>query len=463
MYDHVGGGFHRYSTDSRWLVPHFEKMLYDNALLTVAYLEAYQVTGREDFAGVARDILRYVGREMTAPDGGFYSATDADSEGEEGKFFVWTPAELLETLGPEPARMVAAYYGVTETGNFEGANILHVSRPLEAVAADLRIEPAELRAVLADAREQLYRARAQRIPPLTDRKILVAWNGLMISAFARAALTLPGNHPDTQEGGTSGGQDYVVAATRAAELILSTMRAGERLRHSAFQGEVTGEGFLDDYAFLAAGLLDLYEVTRDQRWLEEAIALHRVLERHFWDPKGGGYFMTADDAERLLAREKPVYDGAEPSGNSVALLNVLRLHELTTDDHYRALADAGLRALGRAITHMPEGVPKLLTALDFRLDRAKAIVIITPDDGTGAHQLLATLGKTFVPNHVLSVVSAGSNQKRLSALVPLVTDKTAPNGRATAYVCENRVCALPTSAPEVFARQLNTRVALPAS
>jgi len=247
IYDHVGGGFHRYATDRAWLVPHFEKMLYDNALIAVAYLEAYQVTRRENFAAVVRDVLRYVQREMTAPEGGFYSATDADSEGEEGRFFVWTPAELADVLGPERARIVAAYYDVTDAGNFEGASILHVPRPATAVAATLGISADRVLSTVEGARDDLYRARAQRVPPLTDRKIQASWNGLMISAFARAAQILPAlsGLPDLH----AEREAYVGAAVRAAEFILSHMRIQGRLRHGWFEGRPTAEGFLDDYAF----------------------------------------------------------------------------------------------------------------------------------------------------------------------------------------------------------------------
>jgi uncharacterized protein YyaL (SSP411 family) len=455
MYDQIGGGFHRYSTDRTWLVPHFEKMLYDNALLTVAYLEGHQATGREDFADVARDILRYVRREMIAPEGGFHSATDADSEGEEGTFFVWTPAQLEAVLGLDRAPVLAAYYGVTEQGNFEGASILHRPRPHEEVAGEFGLEPARLLHLVATAREELYRERARREPPLTDRKILVSWNGLMISAYARAAVMLPDARANERE--------YLGIAIRAAEFILSTMRVGPRLRRSAFRGQVSGDGLLDDYAFFAAGLLDLYEATGDPRWLEEAIALHRVLEEHFWDAGQGAYFSTPNDGEVLLAREKPDYDGAEPSGNSVAVLNLLRLHELTTDDRYREMAVSAFRALGSTLSRAPTSAPKLLSALDFYSDTAKAIVIVRPDSETGADALLDTLGQRFVPNHVLAVVSTGDHQRRVRTIVPLVGDKTAQNGRATAYVCENRVCALPTSDPKVFARQLATHAPLPAS
>jgi len=455
IYDHVGGGFHRYATDRAWLVPHFEKMLYDNALITVAYLEAYQTTGREDFAAVARDILRYVRREMTAPEGGFYSATDADSEGEEGRFFVWTPAELADALGPERARIVAAYYDVTDAGNFEGASILHVPQPPTAVAATLGMSVDDLLSTVRGARDDLYRARARRVPPLTDRKIQASWNGLMISAFARAAQILDGPADEREA--------HVAAATGAAEFILSHMRVDGRLRHGWFQGRPTAEGFLDDYAFVGAGCLDLFEATGDPRWLDEAIELHQTLEEHHWDRQDGAYFTTASDAEPLLAREKPDYDGAEPSGNSVALLNVLRLHELTTNDHYRRLAEDGLRALGGSVAAAPVAVPKLLAALDFQLDRPKTVVVVEPEDGAGADAILRVLARTFVPNRALAIVPTGTAQRRLAAVVPLVSDKIVQGGRATAYVCENRVCAVPTSDPEVLARQLSSTLPLPQS
>jgi hypothetical protein len=461
IYDHVGGGFHRYATDRAWLVPHFEKMLYDNALIAVAYLEAYQVTGRADFAAVARDILRYVQREMTDPGGAFYSATDADSEGEEGRFFVWTPAALAEVLGPERARIVAAYYDVTEAGNFEGASILHVPRPAADAAAALGVSVEEVVATVRGARDDLYRARARRVPPLTDRKIQASWNGLMISAFARAAQILP-TAPDALAPSEER-KAYAGAAVRAAEFVLSHMRIRGRLRHGWFEGRPTAEGFLDDYAFLAAGCLDLFEATGDSRWLEEAIALHEVLEEYHWDHADGAYFTTASDGEALLAREKPDYDGAEPSGNSVALLNLLRLHELTTDDRYRQRAETGLRALAGSLGGAPLAVPKLLGALDFQLDRSKTVVVIAPEDGTGTAALEAAIARTFVPNRALAIVPAGAAQRRLAPLVPLVADKRAQGGRATAYVCENRVCAVPTSDPEVLAGQLSSTLPLPQS
>jgi uncharacterized protein YyaL (SSP411 family) len=448
IHDHVGGGFHRYSTDRRWLVPHFEKMLYDNALLTIAYLEAHQATGRADFADVVRSTLAYVEREMTDPAGGFYAATDADSEGEEGTFFVWTPAQIRAVLPPEQAELAIAYFAVTEQGNFEGRNILHTPEPLAAVAARLGRPLDEAQRQLGAARTALRTARAGRVPPHTDRKVIAAWNGLMISAFAQAARDLDEPH-------------FAAVASRAADGVLGRLGTGNRLRRHALDERATGSGFLDDYAFLIAGLLDLYEATFETRWLERAIVLQGTLDAHFADDREGGYFATPDDHEVLLAREKPDYDGAEPSGNAVALQNLLRLHSLTTDDAYRARGDALLRAFGRGLERQPSAMARLLVGLDYRLDRAKEIIIVTPEARDAAAPLLQQLRKTFVPNHVLVVVPVGDAQRTLAGRIPLVADKIVTNGKPTAYVCEERVCELPTTDPAVFARQIARAEPLP--
>ncbi|HEV2064188.1 MAG TPA: thioredoxin domain-containing protein, partial [Thermoanaerobaculia bacterium] len=338
MHDQIGGGFHRYSTDAEWLVPHFEKMLYDNALLAMDYLEAYQVTGEKRYAEVARRILRYVERDMTSPEGAFYSATDADSPAasgkrEEGLFFTWTPKEIEAALGSERARIVEAWFGVTPRGNFEGRNILHTPKPLEDAAKRLDLAPERVRVAIDESREILYAARAKRAPPLRDEKILTAWNGLMISAHARAALVL-------------GEPRYARTAAKAAGFILGKLLTGGRLSRSFKDGHTRHDGYLEDYAFFIAGLLDLFEATGDVRFLREALTLDRVLEARYEDKANGGFFLTSDDHERLLAREKPAYDGAEPSGNSVQILNLLRLHEFTTNDAYRQRADRALAAFG---------------------------------------------------------------------------------------------------------------------
>src|SRR3989441_2686345 len=439
MYDHVGGGFHRYSTDAQWLVPHFEKMLYDNALLTLAYLEGYQVTKREDFAQVAREILRYVERDMTAPEGAFYSATDADSlapDGHraEGWFFTWTPAEIETVLGRERARIVAAYYAVTKEGNFEGRNILHTPQPLTKVAEDLQLPPEKVRAVVEESKDLLYNARAKRPPPLRDEKLLTAWNGLMIAAHAQAALVL-------------GDPGYADRAARAADFVLTKVRKDGRLLRSYTGGQAQHDGYLDDYAFLIAGLLDLYEATGNPRWLKEAVALDKVLEDHYEDKQAGGFFMTSNDHEALLAREKPSYDGAEPSGNSVQALNLLRLHEFTTEDRYRVRAAKALQAFSAILQRAPAAVSELLLAVDYHLDTPKEIVIVTPKSRADAAPFLAQLGTTFLPNRILAVVAEGEDLAAQAKLVPLVESKVAQGGKATAYVCENKECALPTADP----------------
>lgn len=448
MYDHVGGGFHRYSTDAQWLVPHFEKMLYDNALLTMAYLEAYQVTGRKDLAHVAREILRYVERDMTSPEEAFYSATDADSlnprgHREEGWFFTWTPAEIKEVLGKERARIVIAYYTATPKGNFEGRNILHTPKSLAQVAADLKLRPEHVRAVIEESKEILYQARAKRPPPLRDEKILTAWNGLMISAYAQAALVLGDAH-------------YANRAAQAADFVVTKMRNKEgRLLRSYKDGHARHNGYLDDYAFLIAGLLDLYEATSNPHWLKEAIALDKVLEDHYEDKQAGGFFMTSNDHEELLAREKPSYDRAEPSGNSVQALNLLRLYEFTTEDHYQVRAGRTLQAFGDILKRAPAALSELLLAVDYHLDTPKEIVIITPKSRAEAEPFLTQLRTTFLPNRIVAIAAEGEELVAQARLVPLVENKIAQGGKATAYVCEQRVCELPTTNPAVFAQQIS--------
>ena len=443
IYDHVGGGFHRYATDAEWQVPHFEKMLYDNALLVTNYLEAYQVTGRDDFARIAREILRYVERDMTSPEGAFYSATDADSpnpegEREEGWFFTWTPDEIDSVLGDEQAQIIKRHYGVTAEGNFEGRNILHAAPGPSRVSEKLQA-----------AREQLYAARLERPPPLRDEKILTAWNGLMISAHAFAALVL-------------GQDEYARRGERAADFLLTKLRRDGRLFRRYMGGESRHDGYLDDYAFLIAGLLDLYEATGNLRWLREAIALDRVLEEGYEDHENGGFFMTSDDHEELLAREKPNYDGAEPSGNSIAVLNLIRLHEFTTNDTYRQRAEKALQAFQPILESRPAALSEMLLALEFHLDTPKEIVIVTKGSRGEADPFLAELRKILLPNRVLAIVTEGDELSAHAQIIPLLDQKRAINGKPTAYVCEQRICELPTSDPAVFAKQLRKTQPLPA-
>ena len=443
IYDQVGGGFHRYATDQQWRVPHFEKMLYDNALLAVAYLEGYQITAREDFARVAREILEYLDREMSAPGGGFYSATDADSGSEEGKFFTWTLPELARLLSQQQLRLVQSHYGVTVRGNFEGTNILHMARPLEAVAKEMGLTLEQARRERREARAILSRARQQRHALHTDTKVLVAWNGLVISAFAKGAHIL--NVPA-----------YATRAKRAATFLLTQLKRDGRLRRSVLGTRVGGEAYLNDYAGLIAGLLDLYEVTFELRWLQEAIALQAIQDSHFWDDKNGGYFLTANDAEPLLAREKPAYDGAEPSGNAVAAHNLLRLAEWTLNTGYRQRAQRCLRAFASELKQRPTGMPRLLSALDFFLDRPKEIAIVKASTDDTVEPFLEQLRRHFLPNRVLTIVTQGDELVTHQRVVPWLEAKRALKGKVTAYVCEQHVCSLPTSDPGIFAKQLAT-------
>jgi len=449
MHDQIGGGFHRYSTDAQWLVPHFEKMLYDNALLAMTYLEAWQVTGNPEFKRVTEDILRYVKRDMTSGGGAFYSATDADSptpggHREEGWFFTWTPAEIDQTLDQPEAQLVKAYYQVTEKGNFEGRTILHTPESLTVALKHLNLSEDRARSMLATAREALYQARLQRPAPFRDEKILTAWNGLMISAFAKAGFAL-------------GDDDYTQAAKTAANFILEKLYRDGRLYRSYKDGKAHHNAYLDDYAFLTTALLDLYEATFELPWLQRAIVLDRTLERFYEDKQHGGFFMTSNDHETLLAREKPTYDGAEPSGNSVTVLNLLRLHEFTTDDRYRQRAEKALQAFSGTLQAQPTALSEMLLALAFHLDMPKEIIIVTPEgQRQSAEPLLAQLRPTFLPNRVVSVVSQGDELDRHATIIPLLKHKRALQNRATAYVCEQGFCELPTHDPAVFARQIAT-------
>ena len=435
MYDQIGGGFHRYSTDAEWLVPHFEKMLYDNALLVLAYAEAHQVTHRPDFARVAAETLDYLLREMTAPQGGFYSATDADSEGEEGKFFVWSLAELERLLGPA-APAFARHYDITAAGNFEGHNIPHVLLPDEAQHA-----------AFAAARKILYDVRARRPPPLLDDKILAAWNGLAISAMAVGGRIL--QQPR-----------YIEAARRAADFVLGEMKPGDRIVRSWKDGKASSLGFLEDQAFVVQGLLDLWEATFEERWLRAALQIARAQEQHFADPERGGWYMTASDGEALIAREKPQYDGAEPSGTSVAWMNALRLASLTDDASWRTVATRAHASVAAVLANNPLALSEGLLALDWMTSTPREIVVTWPAAAApeAARELVSELNHTFVAHRVLAGAAAGAGPRDI---VPLLADKAAIGGVATVYVCREGRCELPVTTPAALRARLEGERQLP--
>lgn len=447
IYDQIGGGFHRYATDERWLVPHFEKMLYDNALLAVTYLEGYQLLEDPDHASVAREILRYLQRDLASPAGAFYAATDADSRAESGKmeegfFFTWTPDELAAALGSEENQVISLLYGITRSGNFEGRNILHRAKTV-AEAARLTALPEErVRAMVEESKEKLYQLRSRRPRPLRDEKILSSWNGLAISAFARAGLVL--SDPGAVE-----------QARTTSRFITDNMVREGRLAHSHQEGEARGEGFLDDYAFFIAGLLDLFEVSGEALWLKTAIELTGVAQREFEDQARGGFFMTGSRHEELIAREKPAYDGVVPSGNSVMVMNLLRLGSLTGEPGYEEAARRALGAFASQLSTAPAALSAMLLALDYLEDVRRELVIVAPRGRReAARGLLDKFGRVFLPNRTLVVVCEGEELERAAEMVPLLKGKKAEGDQAVAYLCENRSCRLPTSDPQELGRQL---------
>jgi len=435
IYDHLGGGFHRYATDNVWLVPHFEKMLYDQAILAKTYLEAYQVTGKVRYADVARDIFRYVLRDMQHSEGGFYSADDADSEGEEGKFFVWRPEEISQILGPETGRLFNEFYGVTDEGNFEHAtSILHRKQSLEQYASFKKIDEDYLRNTLAQSREKLWSVREKRIHPYRDDKILTAWNGLMISAFAVGGQVL--DEPR-----------YLEAARKAADFILKEMTHKRRLLRRFRDDEAAIPAFHDDYAFLALGLLDLYEATFEVRWLEEAKKLTDEMILRFWDEGRGGFYFTADDAESLITRSKEYYDGAVPSGNSIAGIVMIRMSRMFADMELDEKVQQLIRSNAKALTGHPMAYPQLLIALDFAFGPSFEVVIAGPQRSKEFKELLGIIRSGFRPRQVLLHHPEGKEGKRIEKLAFYIESQSAMDGKPAVYVCENHLCKFPTSDP----------------
>jgi len=447
LYDHVGGGFHRYATDEKWIVPHFEKMLYDNALLVMDYLDGYQVTGNLEYRRVVREVLQYIQRDMTSPGGAFFSATDADSltpEGhrEEGYFFTWTPEEMEKLLGPDLAGLIRETHAVGSFPNFEGRYILNTPESISDVAKRLDIDEQHLRPELAKALNMLRGEREHRPPPLRDEKILTAWNGLMISAFAKAAFVLdePGYRAD---------------AIRAATFVLDHLYVDGRLQRSYMDGVAKHNGYLNDYAFLIAGMIDLYEATHDVHWLEKATELEKILARYYEDTESGGFFMTSMDHENLIAREKPKHDGALPSGNAVAIMNLLRLGAFTSNPDYLLRAEKAFQTFSGTLSANPTAMAELQLALDNFLVPPREIVIVEPKEKKGSSSvLLDKLRQQYLPGRIIVVATEGNDLDSQAKIIPLIKQKSAINARPTAYVCENKTCQAPTDDPEIFARQI---------
>jgi uncharacterized protein YyaL (SSP411 family) len=438
MYDHIGFGFSRYSTDEKWLVPHFEKMLYDNALLAMTYIEAFQVTGKQKYADAAEQIFAYVLRDMTDAEGGFYSAEDADSEGEEGKFYVWTPEEVHEVLGEADGEFYCDLFDITEQGNFEGHNIPNlIQRDLEIAAKLQGISLDELLTRAESCRLKLFAHREGRIHPYKDDKILTSWNGLMIVAFAKGAKAL-------------GSKRYEEAARTAVEFIWTRLRREDRRLLARYRdGEAAILGYADDYAFLVWGLIELYEATADIVYLQRAAALNQDMLRLFWDYEKGGLFFYGHDGEALFARTKETYDGAMPSGNSAAALNLQKLARLTADAKLEQTAEVHIEALSGAASQYPTGHSLFLAALDFYYDGGTEIVIAGDPNHEDTQDMLKLARSEFVPNATIVLVPTGSvavtQAEAVRQLLPLVSDKTSIGGRATAYVCHNFSCQSPVT------------------
>lgn len=444
IYDHLGGGFHRYSTDERWLVPHFEKMLYDNALLAVAYLEAHQATREPFYREVVEETLDYVLREMTSPEGPFYSTQDADSEGEEGKFFVWTEREIDDVLGPELAGPFKYVYGVTPGGNWEGRTILSRSKTLSQCARLLNVEEAVLREHLQEAKRRLYEVRSRRVWPGRDEKVLTSWNGLMIAAFARAAQALdrPG---------------YATAASRAAGFLLDRMRRpdGRLYRTWSAGSEPKLNGYLEDYAYVIDALVSVYEATFEPRWLRGALELAGVMVKQCWDEAEGGFFYTGKDHESLIARTKDPHDNATPSGNGMAATGLLRLAALTGREDLRDKAERTLILFRGLMEQSPMAAGQMLMALDYDLGPGEEIALVGDPAAEAVRRVLRAVRRGFRPHAVTALKPAAGDASELEKLVPLLAGKEARDEVAT-YVCRDYACDAPLvgadAAEAVFGR-----------
>ena len=434
IYDHLGGGFHRYSVDEKWLVPHFEKMLYDNAQLVRTLALLYRATGKEFFKGVMEETLDYLIREMLHSEGGFYSTQDADSEGEEGKFFVWSRIEVDQILGEEDGEIFCRIYDVTASGNFEGKNILHPILTVAQAAGLFKKTPDQIETIITQAKQKLFAARETREKPFRDEKIITSWNGLMLSGLAEALKI-------------SAKPSFLPAANRTIQLIFTKMFSDGLLLHTYKDGKAKQLGFLDDYAFLAVGLLDFYEATLDRSALDRALELTQVMVREFWDPSEGGFFYTGNSHEQLISRAKSVFDASVPSGSAKATELLLRLYHFTGKEDFLGKAETVLRSYSHVMESQPFGFAHMLCALDFYLRKPKDIVLVGKPDDPRISELLAIINSIYLPDITLQLVTPDQPLDKVS---PVLAGKTQINDTATAYVCHNYTCSAPVTQPEEF-------------
>ncbi len=439
IYDQVSGGFHRYSTDARWLVPHFEKMLYDNAQLAATYIDAFLVTKTPLYRRIAAQTLDYVLREMTHPSGGFFSSQDADSEGVEGKFFTWTPAELAAALGDEDAEFARAFFGATEHGNFERSNILHIPAEPAAVASEHGMTEEDAWARIEDIRRRLYDSRELRVHPARDEKVLAAWNGMMLKAFARASRTI-------DEGGR-----YLAITRQNADFLLRELLVNGRLMRSWKDGRAHLLGYLEDYANVADGLLATYAATFDDRYLEAATDLARRMVDLFWDDTAGAFYDTGHDHEALVTRPRDFFDNATPAGTSVAVDALLHVAVYADDERLANTASRALLGMAPLMQRAPSAFGRLLGALDFHLARRQELAIVWPPDADAGAVLSVAFGD-YRPN---LLPAGGPRGGRIEdAVTPILQGREPLDGAATAFVCEHYACKMPTTDPNVLRAQL---------
>lgn len=453
IYDHIGFGFHRYSTDSHWLVPHFEKMLYDQAMLAMAYIETYQATGKSEYKQTTQEIFTYVLRDMTDPKGGFYSAEDADSEGVEGKFYVWTEDEIRQVLNKEDADLIIKVFNIEKEGNFReeatqkktGENIFHLKKPLSELATEMKMTEQDLQKSLDRIRQKLFAIREKRIHPHKDDKVLVDWNGLFIAALAKGAQIF--DEPK-----------YAEAAEEAVDFILNEMRTSQgRLLHRYRDGQAAIPAHVDDYSFLIWGLIELYEATFKVRYLQAALDLNKDFLEHFWDEKAGGFFFTADDSEELLVRSKESYDGAIPSGNSVAMLNLLRLARIATDTDLETKAAEIGSAFSEKVNQLPSAHTFLACALDFAIGPTYEIVIVGESLAEDTKIMLETIRSTYLPNKIVILRPLEEQSPIIIQLAEFTKEHKSIEGKATVYVCINYNCRLPTTDANWVKEMLTTK------
>jgi uncharacterized protein YyaL (SSP411 family) len=441
IYDQLGFGFHRYSTDAKWLVPHFEKMLYDQAMLIIAYAEAHQATGKEECKQTVYEVITYVLRNMTDPCGGFYSAEDADSEGEEGRFYVWTEQQIRHALPQDLVELVEKVFGIQEEGNFEesatgeksGKNIIYLGKPLADLASDLHFSPEKLQKVIDEARQKLLAVRQKRVHPNKDNKILTDWNGLVIAALAKASQVFDR-------------ADFAAAARKAADFIIEHLRDKEgKLIHLYREGEAGISGFLDDYAFFTWGLIELYEAVFEAKYLRHAIDLANEMLEHFWDKEHGGFYQTADYSETALVKNKEIYDGAYPSGNSIAALDLIRLARMTGETMFEEKATQLLRAFSTEVSRNPSAHTQLMIALDFALGPSSEIVVVGNPQKEDTVKMLQALRSKFLPRKVVLLRSSMEKNPEITGLAKFTQNLRSEEGKATAFVCRDYVCNLPTT------------------